>query len=163
MAASTAPACKAAILEILAADTDLASVDRRWSPPTENEDVPAGGEAIFFGTTRIIDSNWSSLGKSTGQGVRRESYRLTITVWVTQFGDDPQATEERCWALWAEVEADLRTDLFAGTPAGSASLLRAAGVTKFDQITADQTTGVFAPQQWGARIDALVTCDAIHR
>jgi len=163
MAVTTIPACKAAVLAILNADTDFDAVDKRWSPPTESEDVAVGGEAVFFGDTEIVDSNWASLGKSQGQGVRNETYRLAITVWVAQYGDDPQIVEERAWALWGDVEDALRTDLFAGTPQGSESLIRAAGVTQFDQITALQSTGVFGPQQWGARIDAKVTCKSAHR
>jgi hypothetical protein len=156
MATTTIPACKAAILTILAADTDLASVDRRWSPPTENEDVPVGLEAIFFGDTEIVDDNWASLGSSQGAGRRRENYRLMITVWVAQFGDDPQAAEQRAWDLWSQVYSDLRVDLF--TQGGSQ--LRTAGVQTMGQITALQSTGVFSPSQWGARVDARVTFTA---
>lgn len=154
--ATTAPACKAAILTILAADTNLVGVDRRWAPPTENEDATVQGEAVWFGDTEIVDDNWASLGSAQGKGRRRETYRLTLTVWVAQFGDDPQTTETRAWAIWNLIDGDLRTDLF--TRPGS--LLIAAGVQTFGQITATQSTGVFSPSQWGARVDARVTFQA---
>ena len=157
---STAPAVKAAILTILTADSDLNTVDKRWAPPTEAEDYAQEPEAIYFGDTEIVDDNWASLGKSAGTGRRRETYRVTITVLVAQTGDNPQAAEERAWNLWGQVADDLRTDLFAGTPAGSTSLLVAAGARQFDQITATQTTGVWGPQQWAARIDGRVTLTA---
>lgn len=160
MAGSTAPACKSAVLTILDADAALDTVDLRWAPPTENEDFSQVNEAIFFGDTEILDDNWSSLGKYTGMGRRKETYRLTITAWVAQFGDEPRTVEERVWAIWADITEALRTDLFAGTPHGSASLLRAAGVQQFDQITALQSTGVFSPQQWGSRVDGRVTFTA---
>jgi len=149
---TTVPECKAAILAILNADAGLAGVDRRWSPPTEGEDYSAVNEKIFFGDTEILDENWASLGA----GKRRESYRLTLSAWVAQEGDDPQATETRAWAIWKTVRIALRTDMLL--PSGS--LLKAAGVMKFDQVTALQSTGVFSPQQWGAKVDGRIVFTA---
>jgi hypothetical protein len=150
---TTVPACKAAILTVLGAAGALTGVDRRWSPPTEGEDYNLTNEKIFFGDTEILDDNWTALGNFQ----RRETYRLTISAWVAQEGDDPQATETRVWAIWAAVQNALVADLQAGVPKGSASLLRAAGVRQFDQITALQSTGVFSPEAWGAKVDGRIT------
>lgn len=150
---TTIPECKDAILAVLAAVGGLTTVDRRWSPPTEGEDYNLTNEKIFFGDTEILDENWSRLG----QGNRRETYRLTISVWVAQEGDDPRAAELRVWALWKFVRIALVADLFAGNPQGSASLIRAAGVRQFDQITALQSTGVFSPEAWGSKVDGRIT------
>lgn len=156
MAGSTVPACKAAILAILTADAGLATVDKRWSPPTEAEDYSAINEKIFFGDTEILDDNWTALGRAQGAGLRRETYRLTITAGVVQEGDDPQTAEVRMWAIWNVITQALRTDLML--PSGS--LLRGAGVLQFDQISALQSTGIFSPQAWIAKVDGRVTFTA---
>ena len=153
---STAPTVKAAILTVLGNDVDLAAVDRRWAPPTESEDYGQDPESIFFGDVEIVDDNWSQIGRADGQGRRRESYWVAITVLVAQTGDDPQAAETRAWAIWTMVRENIRTDLFAGTPAGADSELRDAGVYQFDQITARQSTGVWSPQMWAARVDGRI-------
>lgn len=145
-ATSTAPACKQAILTILGTVPDLATVDQRWAPPTEETDV--SDEMLWLGDTEIVDDNWAALGN----GRRRETYRVAVTVWVRNWGDDPQTVEQRAWAIWADVANALRTDIRAAP-----STLRSAGVRQFDQITATQTNGVAGPQQWGARIDARIT------
>lgn len=152
MGASTAPACKAAILTILGTVADLADVDRRWAIPTETEDFAAKTiEVIYLGNVEITDDNWAALGNSR----RRENYRLGITTWVEKWGDDPQIPEQRAWDLWSLVEAALTADIRS-----QPSTLRSAGVRQFDQITALQTTGPAAPKKWGTRIDARITFTA---
>src|SRR5690242_11539108 len=94
--ATTVPACKAAVLTILAARPALAAGTRTWSGPTKDEDYVE--EMIFLGATEDT-SEWNSFG-----GPRQETYTLAITAWVEMWGDDPQATEERAHALWDEVE-----------------------------------------------------------
>jgi hypothetical protein len=148
-------ATKAAILEVLAATPDLATVDRRWAPPTEGEDYAQEPEAVFFDTTEFGD-DWSALGAGAGAGRRQKTYRITIVVLVAQSGDDPQATEERAEHIWELVEDALRTDVFAGP----ASILRAAGVQQFDDINGTQGPGVWGPNQWAARVDGRVTFTA---
>lgn len=152
---STAPAVKAAILQILIGDTNLDAVDKRWQPPTEAEDYGQEPEATFFGDVEIVDDNWSQLGRADGQGRRRESYWVGISVLVAQIGDDPLTTEQRAWAIWDYLVAGIRTDLFAPS-----SLIRDAGAYQFDQITARQTDGVWAPQMWAARIDGRILFNA---
>jgi hypothetical protein len=149
---SSIPACKAAILQLLAANTDLAGVDLRWAPPTEGEDIPPGGEAVYLMDTEIVDDNWATLGRNQGQGTRREEYRVGIGAWVAQYGDDPQATETRMWALWTEILSTIATDIFAAP-----SVLRLAGVETVGQVTALQSTGPFDPERWAARVDGRVT------
>lgn len=153
---TTIPGCKAAILAILAADTNLTGVDLRWAPPTEGEDIPQGGESIYLMDVEIVSDDWASLGRAQGAGRRREEYRVGVGMWVAQYGDDPQATETRVWALWKEVRSALATDIFAGP----ASLLAAAGVDTVGQATAVESTGPFDPERWAARVDARITFKA---
>src|SRR4051812_36775871 len=102
--ASTIPACKAAVLAILAARAGLTGVTLSWAGPTKDEDFRE--EMIFLGASEDA-SDWAELGT----GRRTEDYTLELTVWVEQWGDDPQAAEERAHALWDEVEDALRDDI----------------------------------------------------
>jgi hypothetical protein len=148
--ASSVPAVKAALLTILGNNVDLNAVSKSWAGPTRDEDYT--GEMVFLGEVNNED-NWQDISP---QLRRNESYRLAVTVWVEQWGDDPQAAEERVYTIWGEVTETLRDDF---EPAG-AGVLRAAGVLQYGQITFRQITGPATPEKWGARIDAQVTFTA---
>ena len=142
------PATKAAILEVLGARAGLAGVTLGWSGPTKDEDyVP---EMVFLGEVER-----TSFWKQLGGHVREEEFSVAVTVYVEQFGDDPQTVEERAYALLDEVEDALRDDLVA--PGG---LLRAAGVFQFGEFRASAATGPASTEKWGARVDACVDFQA---
>jgi hypothetical protein len=148
MATSTVPACKAAILTILDAVTELDAVTQSWAGPTKDEDFT--GEMIFLGEVTNED-DWVYLGNAR----RRETYTVALTVWVEQWGDDPQTAEQRAYELWGYVTEALRDDL-----RGPAPVLRAAGVQQYNGIRFRQITGPATPEKWGARIDASITFTA---
>jgi hypothetical protein len=107
---TTIPACKAAVLTLLAARPALTGVVLSWSGPTKDDDYV--DELIFLGDTEDT-SQWAA-----GGGIREENYALDVTVWVKLWGDDPQATEQRAHVLWDEVEDALRDDVMAGARPG---------------------------------------------
>jgi hypothetical protein len=149
MADSTIPACKTALLTILGARPALAAVNVSRSEPTKDEDV-TNPRMIFLGAVESAE-NWSTLGAQR----RRETYRLGITVYAEDWGDDPDAAETAAFGLWAEVTDGLRDDLRA-----QPSTLRTAGVQQYDDITFRQTTGPASAEKWGARIDGQITFTA---
>lgn len=96
----------------MAARAGLAGVSVTWTHPG-----PDGGrECIFYGATELEETPGS-----LGGGIRHESYTLEVWAYVHQEGDTPQAAEERCWAIVAEIEGSLRSpsgasDLGLGPP-----------------------------------------------
>lgn len=98
-AASTAPAAKAALKLLLEQHAwPTATPDIRWGGPTEQEDLPQGGELIYFAGVRITDDNYR-LGAQTWD----ETYSLRIVIDTWYYGDDEQAAETRAWELYGEV------------------------------------------------------------
>jgi len=146
--ASTIPACKAAVLAVLAARAGLTGVTLSWAGPTKDEDYVE--EMVFLGDVEST-SDWAELGT----GRRTEDFTVAITVYVERWGDDPQATEERAYALWDEIEDALRDDLLT-----QGGMLRSAGVFKFNGISRAVSTGPSTPEKWGARVDASVDFQA---
>lgn len=96
---SSAPAVKAKLIQLLQARTGLAGVQVSWAHPGKNLER----ESIFFGRVRGTDQ-WSGLGNHT----RLEDYIADVVVMVVEPGTDAQATEERLWELYAEVETQLQ-------------------------------------------------------
>lgn len=146
--ASTIPACKTAVLAILAARAALSDVTRSWAGPTKDEDFT--DEMIYLGASEDT-SDWAELGT----GRRTEEYLLDITVWVQQWGDDPQVTETRAHALWDEIEDALRDDIRAAP-----STLRTAGVLQFNRASRRTSTGPATSEKWGALVEARVQFQA---
>jgi len=103
MAASTVPATKAAILALLRARPSLNLVSITWGEPTESEDL--ADELIFFEDPVVRTPLWGPLGAPNPID---EEYILVLKVRNRLFGDEQQATEERCWALVYEIEQSLR-------------------------------------------------------
>lgn len=117
MSASTAPSVKAELLTLLRADAGLAGVQIDYADPGAS----IGQEEIFYGRTVETEKP-----DSLGQRRQREAYDIEVYVYVAQDGDDPQACEERCWAIVAELENVVRANN-SSSGALSAALTNAAG------------------------------------
>lgn len=143
MPATTAPSAKAAILAAVALRGALAGVKQTWGGPTEGQDVAP--EHIYLGKVTGA-GEWRTLGA----GNRHESYTVAVHVVVLKYGDDEQATEQRAFALLDEVSAALYADKFLG-----GLLYLPAAIESWEQ---DNTP---MPEQWGARINAQVRCQAM--
>jgi hypothetical protein len=148
---STVPAVKAALLTLLQARPGLANVLVSWSGPTKDEDFssPNGDvEMVFYGDANS-DETWQDISPQMN---RTENYRLGVTVYAERWGDDPQTTEARVYALWDEVTDTIRDD----RAPGGAQALRTAGMFDYGQITFRQTTAPAAGDKWGARLDGQI-------
>lgn len=115
MSASTAPSVKSELLTLLRADSGLAGVQIDYADPGAN----IGQEQIFCGRTLQSEAPDALGGRS-----QREKYDLEVYVYVAQDGDNPQACEERCWALVARVESVVRAN---NGPQGALSAALAPG------------------------------------
>ena len=108
---SSIPLAKATLLSLLQARAGLAGVQCEWSHPGDK----MARESMFFDTTEMTE-----VSGQLGNGTRHESYTLHLWIVVHRSGDDGKATEERCWELAAEIEAQLsppnRADLGLGPP-----------------------------------------------
>lgn len=147
MAASTAPAAKAAILAAITARPALSTVATRWGGPTENEDLAE--EMIYLGPARGT-GEWRTLGA----GNRHESYTVELRVVVLKYGDDEQVTEERAFDLLDEVSAALNADKFLAN-GGTQLLYTPAAIESWEQ------TNTPTPEQWSAQIVAQIRCEAM--
>lgn len=101
MSASTAPSVKASLLTLLRADAALAGVQMSYADPG----AEIQQEALFYG--RTIQSEKPA---TIGQRSQREQYDLEVYIFVAQDGNDPQACEERGWALVARLENVVRAN-----------------------------------------------------
>lgn len=135
-----APATKAAILSALQARPALANVQKRYSPPTEEEAVTWA--MVWLGDTTIPDDNWSQLGAQR----RRATFHVEFTVAAIEAGDNAQSAEATAWAIYDEVIAALRADPTLG-----------GTVQQFDAVPAKCETGV-SGQQWTALVTGRVVC-----
>lgn len=95
--ASSIPAAKAKVLELLRARAALNAVQVEWAHPGKN----VAKEALWMG---------DAFGEDTAAAIsttspRDEKYGLPVVVSVLHEGNSGQAAEERMWALVAEVEA----------------------------------------------------------
>lgn len=115
MAASTAPAVKATLLTLLQADSGLSGVGITYADPG----AEITQECVFYGRTIETEKP-----VEMGQRSQREAYDVEAYIYVAQDGNDPQACEERCWALVARLESVVRANngpqgaLTAVTPGG---------------------------------------------
>lgn len=136
-------AAKDAFLGALAAAPELATVKITRGGPTENEDITEN--MIFLGDTTFAD-DWHMLGKQS----RRVEFTLNFTIAVRTYGDDEAATEDQAWAFYDTVLTVLRADPKLG-----------GTIRQFTRINGGQLNQPVAPSQWGAVIQAGVTCEAI--
>jgi hypothetical protein len=105
MAASTAPAAKQKILDLLAARAGLAGVAIEWSGPLSEAAV--NYEMIHFRGPVTRDPGWEVLG-----GARLdEHYTVTLGVYAFKADDTEKAIEARAWALIDEIEQAIRANL----------------------------------------------------
>ena len=100
MATSTVPTAKANLVTQLQARGGLAGVQVTNGPPF----VDPQREFIWVGTAE------GSQEQLAMGGPRRETYDLHVIISVEQESEDVVAADTRCFALSAEVEAQLRTD-----------------------------------------------------
>lgn len=101
MATSTIPAFKDALVTRLSARTGLDGVQVTYG-------LPAGAvkrEHIIIG-----GANGSQEYRTIGHLHRMEEYVVQVYVNVIREGVQQQACDERCFALLAEIEDELRTD-----------------------------------------------------
>lgn len=152
MAASTAPTVKANLITQLEARNGLEGVSVRWAFPAKDDHWPRSKELIYLGDT-TSEQEWSSLGPTLP---REEHYTLALVVIVNRDGDDPQATEERCWELVAEVEDQLRDD-----PQVNSAIQRPSREGGYAQFAgASMKVGSSGTESWGAQATVRIAVGA---
>lgn len=139
--AHPAPLAKAAILNLLTTRPALANVQKRYSPPTEEEDI--SWSMFWLGDTNVPSDNWSELGARR----RRTTFNISFTIAVREAGDDAQSAEAAAWEILDETIAALRSDPTLG-----------GTVQQFDAVPSKCETGVSGVQQWTALITGQVVC-----
>ncbi len=102
MATSTVPTLKANLATQLAARGGLTGVQISYGPP-----LPAPQrEYIWLGDVE----GTQAFSTFAAPNRRREEYRLQVIVGVLREGTNSQATDERCFTLFGELETQLRSD-----------------------------------------------------
>lgn len=148
MAASTAPAAKQKILDLLNARPALAALVAaktlriRWAAPTEEADYRR--DIIWLGDVRQTEEHVALGGNS-----KDEDY--TVGLWCQSYrtGDDPKATEDACWALREEAAAAIRADPTLG-----------GVLNQWAEIQSTNVTTRPAEKGWLVKAEALVLCHA---
>lgn len=113
MAASTAPAAKQKILDLLNARPALAAsaaaktLKVRWAAPTEDADYRR--DVIWLGETVELEEEHVQLGGGASRR-KHEEYVVAVEMQAYRAGDDPKATESAWWALRTELAAVLTAD-----------------------------------------------------
>jgi hypothetical protein len=110
MAASTVPAAKQALLDMLRALPALNAVSVTSVQPTEAEDL--ADEMMFFEDPVVRVPEWRTLGGPSPP--LDETYTITVAVRNRVYGDDANAAETRTWALVALIETAIRANLRLG-------------------------------------------------
>jgi hypothetical protein len=104
MAYSTIPAAKARMLVVLDALTGLDGVLVQRGLPAN---PPPERERVYIDNAVDIVRDWMMLGRKRLD----ESYTVRIPVEVFLDGNDQTASEDRMWAIIAEIEQALIVDL----------------------------------------------------
>jgi hypothetical protein len=99
LATSTIPAVKANLVAQLDARPGLTEVQVSYGPPLPNP----SREMIWCGVAKG-QQDWQAMA------VKGEEYDLEIIISVIREGQDMQAADERCFAIYAELENQLRSD-----------------------------------------------------
>jgi len=124
---SSAPAFKAALLTALTARSGLSGV-------TVSYGVPLGGprESIT-----LADISGSQEFRTMGGPVpkKEESYVLDVYVSVLREGNQAQTCTERCFALAAEIEDELRTNI---TMSGTVRVAELSSPFNLEEYASDQ-------------------------
>ena len=137
---STAPAFKAAFLTALTARTGLSGVTVSYGAPLQ-----APREFIALG-----DINGSQEFAALGALRKDETYVLDVYVSVLREGNQQQTCTERCFALAAEVEDELRTNVTMSGTVRVAELLSPFNLEEFAGDSARQsilTLGIQATER----------------
>jgi hypothetical protein len=142
MAVSTVPAAKQKILDLLAANGDLAGVTITWAAPTNDSDYQH--DNIWLG-----DVDQEETFRVLGAQKIDEEYRLPIHIQAHKEGDVEKDAEERFWTLREEVIGTLRADLTLG------GILNQWAGTFPTRVEVRPT-----PNGWLARGEVALTCRA---
>jgi hypothetical protein len=137
---STAPAFKAAMLTALQARTGLSGVTLSYGAPLQ-----APREFIALG-----DISGSQEFAALGALRKDETYVLDIFVSVLREGNQQQTCTERCFALAAEIEDELRTNVTMTNTVRVAELLSPFQLEEFASDQARQsilTLGIQATER----------------
>lgn len=137
-------AVKTALYGTLSAWPAFSGANTTWGLASETDDLRT--ENIHVSNARS-ESDWSALGR----GHRHEQVTVEVVVQVIREGDDQRATEERMWALAAEVENALAADpTLGGVVRGHP---RPASVTSLKQNNS------IAGDRWVSDVTLEVTAD----
>ena len=122
---STAPAFKAALLTALTARTGLSGVTISYGVP-----LNAPREFIALG-----DISGSQEFAALGALRKDETYTLSVYVSVLREGNQQQTCTERCFALAAEIEDELRTNV---TMTGTVRVAELLSPFRLEEYASDQ-------------------------
>jgi hypothetical protein len=151
MPVSTAPAVKAALLTQLGARAGLLNVGLNWSAPVDAALYAPSGEDIYLG-----DVDQTQEYRRLGTLIPKdEHYTVQVIVQVHRAGNDPEGTEQRCWALVGEVENQLRSD-----PAVNNTIVPAQQEPYAQFESAAMVTRPSEPQGWLAKATCRVAVGA---
>ncbi len=137
---STAPAFKAALLTALQARTGLSGVTLSYGAPLQGP-----REFIALG-----DISGSQEFAALGALRKDETYTLDVYVSVLREGNQQQTCTERCFALAAEIEDELRTNVTMTNTVRVAELLSPFQLEEFASDQARQsilTLGIQATER----------------
>jgi hypothetical protein len=104
VAVSTVPAAKQKILDLLAANGDLAGVTITWAAPTNDSDYQE--DNIWLG-----DVDQEEEFKVLGAYKIDETYTIPVHIQAVKQGDVEKDAEVRFWALREEVISSIRSNL----------------------------------------------------
>jgi hypothetical protein len=122
---STAPAFKDALYDALAARSGLSGV-------TVSYGVPLGAPREFIALT---DINGTQQFAALGALRKDETYTLDVYVSVLREGNQQQQCSERCFAIAAEVEDELRTNV---TMSGTVRVAELLSPFQLEEYGSDQ-------------------------
>ena len=142
MATSTVPTLKSNLKTQLAARGGLSGVQIAYGPPS----VGMEREYIWLGDVEG-DQLFAAMA---APNQRQEEYDLEVIVDVIREGTDEQSADERCFAIQAEIENQLRSDL---TVNGAVTVAQIGRFKLTENVTADGMTRT-------ARLVTLVHCQA---
>src|SRR5262245_23490013 len=114
---SSVPAAKAALVSALQANPDLSDVQVTYGPP-----FPSPQREFICVTAADGEQEWAAMG--FGSETRKEEFDLTVLISVLREGQDAQAADQRCFALFSEVEAQIRFDPTLGNTVKEAKISR---------------------------------------
>ena len=122
---STAPAFKAALLTALQARTGLSGVTLSYG-------VPLGSPREFIA---LADLSGSQEFATLGALRKDETYVLDVYVSVLREGNQQQTCTERCFAIAAEIEDELRTNV---TMSGTVRVAELQQPFNLEELASDQ-------------------------